>query len=392
MLVSVAFALICGQWCNIPVSPINPAGYYPRSGTTAHRRLKSTLAMLLLKRLRKLIYHNFKEMKWQGLLASLLVYVLLCWLVLQLLGETALAGTDYLYWLIVTASTVGYGDLSPATTGGKLFSAVFVIPMGLGLFALTVGKIAAFSAYQWRKGIMGMKALNLNEHILVIGWDPERTPQLLRLLLIEAQHNLGRTLCLCVSDEIENPLPGEIEFVRVSAYNDPTDMQRSCIDQASSIIIDCARDDSTLAAALYSYSRNPTAHSIAYFRDQSLSELLRHHCPNIECTPSVAVELMVKAAMDPGSSALHRQLLSAGDGMTQYSVRYPAQVAPISIRRLYAPLKERYQATLIAVDLEADGEPEVNPSLDLELHPGAVIYYIAPTRIREFDWAALATA
>jgi voltage-gated potassium channel len=346
--------------------------------------------MLLLKRLRKLIYHNFKEMKWQGLLASLLGYMLVCWLVLRLLGETELAGADYLYWLIVTASTVGYGDLSPATAGGKLFSAFFVIPIGLSLFALTVGKVAAFSAYQWRKGIMGMKALNLSEHILVIGWDPQRTPQLLRLLLIEARQNLGRTLCLCVSDEIENPLPGEIEFVRVSAYNDPADMQRSCIDRASSIIIDCARDDSTLAAALYSHSRNPGAHSIAYFRDQSLSQLLRHHCPNIECTPSVAVELMVKAAMDPGSSALHRQLLSAGDGMTQYSVRYPDALAPISIRHLYTPLKERYQATLIAVDLEADGEPEVNPPLDLELRPGALIYYIAPNRIRAFDWAALA--
>jgi voltage-gated potassium channel len=236
---------------------------------------------------------------------------------------------------------------------------------------------------------MGMKALNLNEHILVIGWDPQRTPRLLRLLLIEAQQNLGRTLCLCVSDEIENPLPGEIEFVRVSAYNDPADMQRCCIDQASSIIIDCARDDSTLAAALYSHSRNPHAHSIAYFRDQSLSQLLRHHCPNIECTPSVAVELMVKAAMDPGSSALHRQLLSAGDGMTQYSVRYPESLPAISISRLYAPLKEHYQATLIAVDLEADGEPEINPPLDLELHPGALIYYIAPRRIRDFDWRAL---
>jgi voltage-gated potassium channel len=345
--------------------------------------------MLLFIRLRKLIYHNFKEMKWQGLLMSLLGYMLLCWLVLRLLGETALVGADYLYWIIVTASTVGYGDLSPATMGGKLFSVFFVIPIGLGLFALTVGKVAAFSAYQWRKGIMGMKALNLNEHILVIGWDPQRTPRLLRLLLIEAQQNLGRTLCLCVSDEIENPLPGEIEFVRVSAYNDPADMQRCCIDQASSIIIDCARDDSTLAAALYSHSRNPHAHSIAYFRDQSLSQLLRHHCPNIECTPSVAVELMVKAAMDPGSSALHRQLLSAGDGMTQYSVRYPESLPAISISRLYAPLKEHYQATLIAVDLEADGEPEINPPLDLELHPGALIYYIAPRRIRDFDWRAL---
>jgi voltage-gated potassium channel len=346
--------------------------------------------MLLIKRLRKLLYNNFKQMKWQGLLLSLLIYMLVCWLALYSLDESDLVGSNFFYWLVVTASTVGYGDLSPATPGGKLFTAFFAIPIGLSLFALTVGKVAAFSAYQWRKGIMGMKALNLDAHILVIGWDPQRTPQLLRLLLIEARQHLGRTLCLCVSDDIENPLPGDIEFVRVSAYNAQGDMQRACIDSASNIIIDCARDDSTLAAALYSHSRNPKAHTIAYFRDESLSQLLRHHCPNIECTPSVAVELMVKAAMDPGSSALHRQLLSADEGMTQYSVRYPDGFEPISIRRLYTPLKEQYQATLIAVDLEADGQPEVNPPLEQLLHPGALIYYIAPVRIREFNWAQLA--
>ncbi|NVK40046.1 MAG: two pore domain potassium channel family protein [Oceanospirillaceae bacterium] len=345
--------------------------------------------MPLIKRLRKLIYHHFQDLKWQGLLVLLASYILINWLVLRGLGETALAGDDYLYWLVVTASTVGYGDLSPSTPAGKRYTALVVIPFGLGLFAMTVGKIAAFSAYQWRKGLMGLKDVNLSGHILVIGWDPERTPHLLRLLQIEAEHNQQRTICLCVSAEIENPMPGDIEFVRVSAYNDGAEMERACIDRASSIIIDCARDDSTLAAALYSHSRNPGAHTIAYFRDEALARLLKHHCPNIECTPSVAVELMVKAAMDPGSSALHHQLLSAAEGMTQYAIRYPEGLPPLPVRRLFAPLKERYQATLIAVDVEADGQPEINPALDLEIHTGSLIYYIAPRRIRSFDWAQL---
>ncbi|GGO83271.1 potassium channel protein [Marinobacterium nitratireducens] len=345
--------------------------------------------MPLIKRLRKLIYHHFKDLKWQGLLLLLTVYILVNWLVLRIIGETALAGPDYLYWLLVTASTVGYGDLSPQTGAGKLYTALVIIPFGLGLFAMTVGKIAAFSAYQWRKGLMGLKDLNLRDHILVIGWDPERTPHLLRLLRIETEQHHQRTLCLCASADIENPMPGEIEFVRVSAYNEGAEMDRACIEQASRIIIDCARDDSTLAAALYSHSRNPDAHTIAYFRDEALARLLKHHCPNIECTPSVAVELMVKAAMDPGSSALHQQLLTAAEGMTQYAIRYPQGLPSLPIRQLFVPFKERYQATLIAVDVEADGQPEVNPELDLEIHAGSLIYYIAPQRIREFDWARL---
>ncbi|MBY4676351.1 ion channel [Marinobacterium arenosum] len=344
----------------------------------------------MFKFIRRLIYRHLKQMNWQALGVMLAIYVSLCWLLLKAAGETALLGDDFLYWLVVTASTVGYGDLSPASHGGKLIVALVVIPFGLGLFALTVGKLAAFSALQWRKGIMGQKDLNLHDHILVIGWNPERTTSLLKLLQLEARQYRNRNLCLCVTDEMENPLPGEIEFIRSQAFNDDEDMDRACIADASTLIVDTGTDDSTLTAALYAYSRNPQAHIIAYFRDESLSRLLKQHCPTVECAPSVSTEMLVKAAMDPGSSLLHQELLTAGSGMTQYSTTYPDGLPELSVRDLFIPLKEHYGATLIAVDLDHDGRPDLNPSLDKRIKAGSLIYYIAPGRIKNFDWQALA--
>lgn len=46
-----------------------------------------------------------------------------------------LEGWDYidsLYFSVITLTTVGYGDLSPQTTGGKLFT-IFYIFIGLGM-------------------------------------------------------------------------------------------------------------------------------------------------------------------------------------------------------------------------------------------------------------------
>jgi voltage-gated potassium channel len=40
---------------------------------------------------------------------------------------------DSLYFSIVTLATVGYGDLSPHTTLGKLFTVVYIL-IGIGLF------------------------------------------------------------------------------------------------------------------------------------------------------------------------------------------------------------------------------------------------------------------
>ena len=329
-------------------------------------------------------------MRWRAVLVLLLLYCLSSWLFLTLADEAALTGSDFFYWLLVTASTVGYGDLSPQTALGKSIVAFYIIPAGLGIFALTVGKFAAFSAFQWRKGIMGLKDIDLLDHIVVVGWNEQRTLPLLKLLKAETEQNRNRDICLCVSHEMENPIPGSIEFVRAISLNDEQELMRTNITRASTVIIDCEQDDQTLSAALNIYNLNAEAHIIAYFRDESLSKLLKQHCPNIECTPSVSTEMIVKSAMDPGSSILHHELLNATTGMTQYSVVVPEHLPELSVRDLYIPLKEHYGATLIAVDLDSDGKPEVNPALDQRVKAGCTVYYIAQQRLKSIDWATIA--
>ncbi len=66
----------------------------------------------------------------------------LFWAVLMLLGT----GTwfysswegweplDALYFSVVTLTTVGYGDLSPQTTAGKIFTMVYIV-LGLGILS-----------------------------------------------------------------------------------------------------------------------------------------------------------------------------------------------------------------------------------------------------------------
>ncbi|WP_315980980.1 potassium channel family protein [Aliamphritea spongicola] len=202
--------------------------------------------------------------------------------------------------MIVTASTVGYGDFSPTTAAGKYIVSLFVIPFGLGLFGLAVGRLAAFVSFQWRKGLKGLKTLDYTGHILIIGWNNERTLQLIRLLLREIEyHHETQRVALCVKADIENPLPDEIGFIRVNSFNNDEQMSRAALKQASCIIIDNPEDDLSMTTALYCSDQNPDAHIIAYFKEESLGKLLKAHCPNVECMPSVAIEMLAKSAMDP---------------------------------------------------------------------------------------------
>lgn len=346
--------------------------------------------MYVLLRLRKALSKYMMSFSWQGVFGALLAYLGVAWLLLLFAGEKEIiAANTFFYWILVTASTVGYGDISPSTTVGKHVVAFFIIPVGIGLFAMIVGRIAVFVSTQWRKGVMGYKSLHAQDHIVVIGWNQQRTLLLLNLLLEELKQGEKKQIVLCVTKDIENPLPEYVEFVKARVFNDQDDMARACIDKASTIIIDTPLDDVTMTTALFCFKQNPTAHIIAYFMDESLSALLKSHCPSIECTPSVSVEMLAKAAMDPGSSALHQQLLNATRGTTQYSIHYPENCPETKVEPIFEGFKKHHNATFIGIKSLTNGGMVLNPGLSDTIEPGCTLYYISESRIKNIDWQAL---
>ena len=342
-------------------------------------------------KLRKILVKVFAEMRWYSILLALLFYLVTSWLLLFITGEEALTQpTDFIYWLAVTASTVGYGDLSPTTKAGKYLVALYIIPVGLSIFGLILGRLATWVSYQWQRGAKGLKDLDVKDHILVLGWNGQRTTKLLNLLIKERIASEDNpTIVLCVRADIVNPMPGEIEFVNVSSFSHDIDMDRACISQARVVLMDNPEDDLTMTTALYCSQRNPSAQMVAYFNDESLAGLLQKHCPNVECTPSVAVEMLAKSAFDPGSSLLHHDLLDVKEGQAQYSVTVPATVSSLKIDNIFDVLKRQYQATLIGMSKHNDKlNIQVNPDLNATLSSGDKIFYIAQQRITDLDWQA----
>ncbi|WP_191025804.1 potassium channel protein [Salinimonas profundi] len=343
-------------------------------------------------KLRRLMLRYFSESRWYTIVLITLIYGLMSWSLLSAAGEQALISqVEFIYWLAVTASTVGYGDLSPVTTAGKVIVALFVIPVGLSIFAMVIGRIAAWVSDQWKKGLTGMKTLHVNNHILVIGWNEKKTMLLLDLLLKEREDLAVKPdIVLCVKADITNPLPGQIEFVHVESFNKDDDMDRACIAEAGVILIDNPSDDVTLTTALYCTKRNPDAHQVAYFSDDSLVSLLQTHCPNVECTPSVAVEMLAKSVFDPGSSMLHHDLISVDAGQAQFSVAVPEDCDTLTVGQLFINMKKHYDAIFIGF---APGgvykNMVVNPDSAVTVSANDTIFYIASARMTDIDWQKL---
>ncbi|MCG9724443.1 potassium channel protein [Vibrio brasiliensis] len=336
---------------------------------------------------KKWLNSNLFNLSNRNLTLLVVAYIVLSWLLLTVSGEHSLTAdlSTFFYFLMVTASTVGYGDHSPETAVGKWVVMLFVIPGGLTLFAALIGRLATGAVDYWRAGILGKRRVGVENHILLLGWNGQRTMHLIRMLQHEEEGK--RPIVLCSRSDIENPLPGEIGFVKVNSYTDTQEMEKAAIDKAGCIVVDNLEDDITLSAALYSANINPDAHLLAYFKDEALSRLLSQHCPNAECIPAVGAEMLAKAAVDPGSSALHQELLASTRGMTQYSTIYPQAASAIKVEQAFDYMKRHYQATLIALDV--GNGIELNPELEQEIAPGSKVFYIADERIESFEWDKL---
>jgi len=311
------------------------------------------------------------------------VHALISYAVLRVFetGEIT-EGIAFWYYYVTTATTIGYGDIAPKTAGGRLFTTLWIMPGGIMLFTVSIARFIQFIANRWRRRMRGeANYSDLENHIVILGWQGLRTRHMIEEIVADADV-VNREIVLCTTKEVENPMPDTVKFVRDKALSESGLHNRAGSAGAAVIIVLGHDDNDTLAAALAAASLNKQGHIVAHFEQQSFADLLTAHCPRAEAMVSLSVEIMVRAAMDPGSSRVHRDLMSVFGGQNHFSVRVPAHASATRYGQLLTMLKEKHNATLIAMADDTTGKGLLpNASVEAPVAPGAVLYYIAAKRI-----------
>lgn len=287
--------------------------------------------MYVLKRLGAVLIRGIADMGWRVLGLLLLAYLLLSWLGLTLAGETALVAspTAFLYYMVVTTSTVGYGDASPVTRGGQLMVVCFIIPVGIGLFATLLGKASASVIAQFTRRLNGEQSIVQKDHIVIVGYNAY-TASLVEQVREEARP--GQLVALCVDGGApsRNPfLEQGVEYFRAASLSDESLYERAAVKDASLVVVDVEDDSETNLVCMHLSALVGTHCRItAYVKNQMVGRLLETHCPRVNVIPSLHQQMLVKAAVDPGSEEVIRLLVDADQAQTQYSTRLPSLPAP----------------------------------------------------------------
>jgi voltage-gated potassium channel len=291
----------------------------------------------------------------------------------------------FIYYNMVVMSTVGFGDLSPVTDAGKMIVTLWQIPSGLIVFASFIGKVTQLFINIARKNMNGSNDFyHYDDHILLLCWDDHSTSQVVKLILGDKKRQ-KRQILLCVTDEIKNPFPDnlDVSFARLRTFSDRNELNRIGISKAKRIIIDGKSDDETLSIALsIATFAAPDANISAHFFDKTKAELLKMHCPRIECSIDNSANMMVRSMQDPGSSQVAEQLLSTLSGATLYCLQTPELANDINFGTLFHKLKSEYGMILIGLSHFKNGDDmQLNPASEQIIKSGDYLHYIANERI-----------
>lgn len=334
--------------------------------------------MLLLR------YHTsafFQRFGWAGIGMLLAGHYSLSYLLLTLAGEEHLTqGIDFTYFYLTTATTVGYGDLSPKTAPGKLVTTLWIMLGGIALLTAVIGKASTSVGELWRKNMKGLGDYSaLKGHTVLIGWEGEASERIVELLYQDVTTR-DDNLVICDALIEENPLPGRASFVRGDSLDTPSLLRRAGVEGAERILVHTRSDSLTLAIVLTLKAIGTSGHVVAHFNDSERAALARRYAPDLECTSNMAIEMLVRASQDPGSSAVVTELLCVGEGATQYR-----HVLPASLRttcgELYIRLRQEHGATLIGYRAPGATQFAINPANELNVE-GGEIFYIATDRLQ----------
>ncbi|MBW1922139.1 MAG: NAD-binding protein [Deltaproteobacteria bacterium] len=275
---------------------------------------------------------------------------------------------DALWWAVVTITTVGYGDVVPTSTLGKI-AGLLIILSGPALLSIITASVASvFVERKIREG-KGLERIKDKDHILVCGWN-ENGFQVIDGILARAR---GTHLVIVLVNELDRDdihtiqyryREHRVRFVRGNFVKEDV-LARANLSRAKAAIVlaDTSgghtlekADERTIFGTLAIKAMASKVRTCAeLLHPENREHLNRAHVDEIIVRGQSSGSLLAKAATDPGMTEALRMLANDEDENRLWRVRVPARYTGKPVRDLASHIRERTGGLLLAVLREERG-------------------------------------
>jgi len=287
---------------------------------------------------------------------------------------------DAVWWTVVTMSTVGYGDVVPITSIGRVI-AILAMFSGIIMIAGLTATLASTLIERVVKRMNQNKVERFRDHVLILGWN-ENGLRIIGDLYRECQE---KQIGIVVMADIEPPssIQQDTYFIK----GDPTrleNLDRASAEHAKAAVvladfeINARNTDSKViltALAVKRVSKNRCRVICEVLLEED-AEYLRHAgVDEIIVRSGVAGDLLSRSVSNPGVAELMQILLKTESPGSLGRISIPA---PFHGKRYEELVMALYsQSEMIVVALIRSGNMMVNPSQNEIIQPGDEAFIVS---------------
>jgi len=275
---------------------------------------------------------------------------------------------DTFWWALVTITTVGYGDVVPHSTLGRIVGLILMLS-GVVLVSLFTATIASIFVERKIKEGEGLESLKVKDQIVICGWN-QNGEKVIEGISI---HDKDSSYPIVLVNELDKDEVDSIQykyrerdlhFVRGNFVKEDV-LARANIFRAKAAIIlaDISNghsiekaDERTIFGAMAIKSMAPKVRICAELINRENKEyLMRANVDEIAIRGESHGSLLASASIAPGILSMIKALINNEDDNKLWGVEVPSKCVERPCRELGQYFRERWDGLLIALLRERKG-------------------------------------
>ena len=278
--------------------------------------------------LSKILFKAIKMNNTLLIVSSLVFFTIASWFISYIEPETFPRFYDALWWTATTATTVGYGDVSPATDPGKFFAMFVVFPFGIGIGGLLIGKVIDAITTLKRLKEEGKMTVKSKNHIIIIDYSSKAALAVKEILASSKTKEI-----VIIDNKEKSPITEErVHYVQGDVTDEETLMKANILSCESVLIFAddgiqdvSLKDDRTysIASSIEFLSREHQANIttiVEVMRTENEKKFRHANVDNIILSNQMVSAMAVKSAFHKNSNQLVNQLIQRSNGEDLFHV------------------------------------------------------------------------
>jgi voltage-gated potassium channel len=289
------------------------------------------------------------------------------------------APLDSIYFTVITLTTVGYGDIRPASPEGKVAALLFIVA-GVVLIGLLVGSLTEMLVEMQVRRVLGRRKLEkeisaLKDHFIVCGFG-----RIGSIVCRELHQDRVPFVVIEADEELLPKADAEGYLYLLGDATDDAALNQAGIQRAKGLVAVLGTDADNVYITMSARDLNRRLHIVARGEDdRTARKLARAGASRVVSPYEIGGQRMAHAILRPNVIDFIEAATRAGTeiNMEEILVRDSSPVAGKTL--MESGIRQEFGVIIVAIR-KPDGRMTFNPESTAEIEPDDVLITMGPEK------------